>query len=89
MSYSTGRATTPSTGGLQNDNIDGRSTYDDMVTAGYFGIVTGIFLTAISTDSATLLDTQVYFDADSLGGTDGVLIATLEDAVTASGDFLV
>ncbi len=64
-------------------------TYDALVAAGYLQIDTGNVLTETSSNSATLLDTEVYFDADGNGGDDGWLVATLEDAVTASGDFIV
>ena len=63
--------------------------YATLIAQGNLVIQTGAFLTGTSTNSAATLDTRIYIDADGIGAGGSVLIATLEDALTGAGDFLV
>ena len=63
--------------------------YATLIAQGNLVIQTGAFLTGTSTNSSSTLDTRIYIDADGIGAGGSVLIATLEDALTGVGDFLV
>ncbi|HUQ38255.1 MAG TPA: cadherin domain-containing protein [Aestuariivirga sp.] len=73
---------------LGTAGLGGRD-YATLVAQGHLVVEEGFFATGLSSNSATTVDTRVYFDADgfNLGGQ--VLIATLEDTLTSAGDFLV
>ena len=63
--------------------------YATLVAQGNLVIQTGFFTTGLSSNSATIMDTRIYIDADGIGAGGPVLIATIEDTLTSAGDFLV
>ncbi len=67
----------------------GDLSYETLVAQGNLIIETGYFATGLTSNSASILDTRISIDADGFGGGDAVLIATLEDTLTQSTDFLV
>ena len=68
--------------------LDGLS-YLDLIGAGKLVIETGYYATDTASNNAASLDTRLYIDTDGFGPGSGILIATLEDTLTTSGDFLV
>jgi Ca2+-binding RTX toxin-like protein len=63
--------------------------YATLIAQSNLVIQTGAFLTGTSTNRAATLDTQIYIDADGIGAGGPVLIATLEDTLISTGDFLI
>lgn len=69
-------------------NLDGMDIAT-LITDGHLTIETGKFVTGLATNSASLMDSRFYIDADGVGGSDAVLIATLEDTLLGAADFLL
>ena len=67
----------------------GGLAYATLLAQGNLVVQTGNFATGTATNSAAILDTRVYVDTDGNGVGSSVLIATLEDTLTSSGDFLL
>ena len=63
--------------------------YAALIAAGNLVTEVDNYITGTTTNSAAILDTRIYVDADGLDAGDRVLIATLEDTLTNVGDFLV
>ena len=63
--------------------------FSTLAAQGNLVIETGNFSTGLASNSAAIADTRFFVDADGAGGSDAVLIATLEDTLLNTTDFLL
>ncbi|HMT15251.1 MAG TPA: type I secretion C-terminal target domain-containing protein, partial [Aestuariivirga sp.] len=68
----------------------GADDYAALVSSGVLSFTTGTYATGTSSNDAAALDTRILIDADGAAGAGtAIILATVEDTLTTSADFLV